>query len=107
MARLQSEDWETILTAIAVKTDAAVEDGTLKPPLDILITEINDQILIDMEFVFDTAGKVEHRQISPDVPLNEIGFPIFYTVSDREGHETQGVFSLPVTRRNPPYRQLL
>jgi hypothetical protein len=99
MARLQSEDWETILTAIAVKTDAAVEDGTLKPPLHILITEINDQILIDMEFVFDTAGKVKHRQISPDVPLNEISFPIFYTLSDSEGHETQGVFSEESVRK--------
>jgi hypothetical protein len=29
MARLQSEDWETILTAIAVQTDTAVGDGTL------------------------------------------------------------------------------
>jgi hypothetical protein len=99
MARLQSEDWETILTAIAVKNDAAVEDGTLKPPLHILITEINDQILIDMGFVFDTAGKVKHRQISSDVPLNEISFPIFYTLSDSEGHETQGVFSEESVRK--------
>jgi hypothetical protein len=99
MARLQSDDWETILTAIAVQTDTAVEDGTLKPPLHILITKINDQILIDMEYVFGTIGKVNHRQISPNVPLNEISFPIFYTVSDSEGHETQGVFSEESVRK--------
>jgi hypothetical protein len=98
MGTLKSEDWEAILTRIAVETDADVQNGTLKPPLRTLITDGDDEVVLETDLEFDATGKPKITMLSPEISLAAIAFPITYAVTDCRGREAEAVFSEEVVR---------
>jgi hypothetical protein len=70
MTTLTSEDWRAILRATAEDVNARLADGTLKPPLRILITGGDD-------------GNA----------LEGTRFPVTSTVTDSKGEDVARVFS--------------
>jgi hypothetical protein len=99
VSNLKSDDWSTIAIAAAAATEAAIQDGTLKPPLKMLVTDGEDKIIADVEFRIDDTGKLKYPDFSPDIPLAEIIFPISYSVTDTRGREEGAIFSEEAVRK--------
>ena len=75
MNTLTSEDWSAILHATADDVSARLADGTLKPPLRILITGGDD-----------------------NKSLEGTRFPVTSTVTDSKGEDVERVFSEEAVR---------
>jgi hypothetical protein len=75
MTTLTSEDWSAILHATAEDVNARLADGTLKPPLRILITGGDDNKTLELT-----------------------RFPVTSTVTDSKGEDVERVFSEEVVR---------
>ena len=98
MTTLKSEDWWAILRVTAEETGTAVNNGTLKPPCTILITDGDDEVVAELEFKIDATGKLKSTPLSPNKSLTAVTFPISYTVTDSEGKEMEAVLSEEVVR---------
>jgi hypothetical protein len=98
MRTLTLKDWQPFRTAIAVEINEKVQNGTLTPPLLVVITDSDDEVLFEMKIEYDASGNGKVTPIPQEASVTEISYPVIYTVTDHKCHEVETVISEEVVR---------
>jgi len=93
MRKPTEQDLIAIFNRAPLELSVLVDNGTLKMPLHIVITDGNDDLISEFELDRDAGGKVTDRSLSAVKPLDSFVFPVTYTALSSNGEEWEAVFS--------------
>ena len=93
MTKATEQDLIALFTHAPAELSVLVDDGTLKMPLRIIITDGNDDIISEFDLHRDSTGYATTRSLFRPKSLESFVFPITYTAVDSSGKEWELVLS--------------